>query len=198
MLAASAGVLIVAVPIYLLHWHFIERLVRQPGERESGLRKLFLYAASALAIGYALFSAYELLGGLISLALGQPLAHSEIWPSGWLRFAFMAGVGLALEVYYRRVLIGDGDYGREAGLASVPRKLLHVAAGLIGLALILFGASDILETGWRLATQQRNVLSAGVWWRAPLADGAADASGWSCVGRGQLAALAGDYRRQCG
>ena len=173
VLAASAGVLIVAVPIYLLHWHLIRRLVEQPGERTSGLRKLFLYAVSALAIGYALFSVYELLGGLLSLALGQPVADSEIWPGGWLHLMLMVVIGLLLETYYHRTLVGDGDYGHEAGLASVPRKLFQVITGLIGLILILFGASDILETGWRLVSQPRPVLSAGMWWRAPLADGAA-------------------------
>jgi hypothetical protein len=173
VLAASAGVLIVAVPIYLLHWHLIQRRLEQPGERTSGLRKLFLYAVSAVAIGFALYSANSLAGGLLALVLGEPLAESEIWPDGWFHLALMVVIGWMLEKYYHRILVSDGDYGRETELAGVARKLFQVVAGLVGLALILSAGSDILETVWRLATQQRNVLSAGIWWRGPLADGAA-------------------------
>lgn len=173
VLAASTGVLVVAVPMYLLHMHFIQRRLADPAERSSGLRKLFLYAASAVALGYALFSVYGLLNGLLLLAFGQPLLESELWPDGWFHLTVMASVGLLLESYFHRVLVADGDYGHEDGSTAIPRRLFQVVAGLVGLALILFGASDVLQVVWRLVLEPQAVLSTGVWWREPLAGGAA-------------------------
>ena len=47
-LAASAGLLLVATPIFLVHWGLAQARRGEIEERASLLRKLFLYAASAL------------------------------------------------------------------------------------------------------------------------------------------------------
>ena len=70
--ARSGGLLIVSTPIFLLHWRAIQRMQEQASERQSALRKFFLYTASGIALGYALFRAYDLVFGIIRLALGAP------------------------------------------------------------------------------------------------------------------------------
>ena len=52
-IASSASVLLVATPIFLLHWGFVQRRQNESGEPQSALRKFFLYAASGVALGYA-------------------------------------------------------------------------------------------------------------------------------------------------
>ena len=164
VLAASGGVLLVAAPIFLLHWRFIQQRQDDPDERHSGLRKLFLYLASAVAIGYVLFRAYDLLYGVAVLAFGQPLVSSKIWPDGWLYNLLMLAAAWSLEAYLHHVVVADGDYGRERDNTGVWRRLFHVTAGLVGLGLILFGAAGILETTWRTATGGIDNLVTG-WWR---------------------------------
>lgn len=177
VMAASGGVLIVAVPIFLLHWRIIHKRQREDAEeRHSGLRKLFLYLTSAVIIGFALFSAYALIDGIAALAFGQPVTASDIWPSGWLHNLLMLAAALALKTYFQRIILADGDYGHEIGSAGVWRRLYHVVAGLAGLGLMLFGAADILETAWRTATGGIGVQPTGFeswWWFESLANGIA-------------------------
>ena len=56
---------------------------------------------------------------------------------------------MLLQIYLHRVLVSDGDYGREEGLAGSWRRIYQVLAGLVGLGLIIWGAGQILETFWR-------------------------------------------------
>lgn len=175
VLASSGGVLIVAVPIFLLHWRIIQKRQQDIDERHSSLRKLFLYLTSAVIIGFALFRAYSLINGIAALAFGQPVSTSDIWPSGWLRDAITLAVAIALEVYFRHILLADGDYGHEIGSAGVWRRLFRVVVGLTGLGLMLFGAAGILETAWRTATRGIGVQLTGseTWWYDTLANGIA-------------------------
>src|SRR4029079_16400306 len=59
-LAESGAVLLVATPIFLLHWAVIQRR-REPEELHSGMRKFFLYVAAGVAVGYAVVNAYTLI-----------------------------------------------------------------------------------------------------------------------------------------
>src|SRR4051794_6368216 len=70
-IAGSGGVLLVATPIFLVHWAVIQRR-REPEELHSGMRKFFLYVASAVAVGYVVVNAYTLLQGIAQLAVGMP------------------------------------------------------------------------------------------------------------------------------
>ena len=58
-IAGSAGVLVVATPIFLIHWGYVQRRLDSPDEREAGLRKFTIYVASAICAGYALYGGYE-------------------------------------------------------------------------------------------------------------------------------------------
>lgn len=47
-IARNAGTLLVATPLFLAHWYFVRRLLGQPSERFSALRKLALYVWPSL------------------------------------------------------------------------------------------------------------------------------------------------------
>lgn len=172
-IAASAGLLVVAVPLYVIHWGIIQRWQTDPVERQAALRKFFLYTASLVAIGFALFRAYDLLEGLALLAFGEPVATSNIWPSGWFSALAIVAAGTALQLYFHRVLVRDGDYGTEVGWCATWRRLYQTIAGITGLILILWGGAAILETGLRSLIRYDKLTTMGDWWREWLANGLA-------------------------
>lgn len=175
VIARSGGVLLVATPIFLLHWGYMQRRLDEPGERGAALRKFFLYVASAVAVGYVLVRSYDLLSGLARLAFGEPLSTSDLWPNAWLHWLLMIVAAGALQLYLHSVLISDGDYGREVGLAGSWRRLYQTVAGLLGLGLLIQGSADIISAAWRalsdLAAGQP--ITVGGLWRYQLGDGIA-------------------------
>lgn len=143
-IAGAGGTLLVATPIFLLHWGRVSQ--RRDGVEEySAIRKLFLYLAGAIALGYALFNAYELLYGLALLALGEPVRVSRIWPSGWLHALGMVAIGLGVQAYFLGILRADGDVGREVGWAGTWRRWYQTIAGLVGLGLLIAGGGGLIE-----------------------------------------------------
>ena len=172
-IASNGGLLLVAAPLFLLHWGYMQRRRHELEERSAALRKFFLYVASAVALGYALTNAHALLLGLAKLAFGQSLAQSEIWPAAWLHHSLMIGAAAALQIYLHTVLVGDGDYGSEVRLAGTWRRLYQTAAGLVGLAVVIFGGATILETGLRALVGLTSEAIGVGWWRTPLSNGIA-------------------------
>jgi hypothetical protein len=173
VVARNGGLLLVAVPIFLLHWRYMQRRQNEPGEARAALRKFFLYGASAAAVGYALTRGYELVQGMAVLAFGGALADSSIWPDGWLHLAAMILLGGLLQLYFHHVLQQDGDYGQETGFAGVLRRLYQTVAGLVGLSLLIVGGAQIVETGWRALTGLLVTAAGFDWWRHLLSDGVA-------------------------
>lgn len=175
VLARSGGALLVAAPIFLLHWGYMQRKQAEPDERGAAIRKFFLYVASAVTVGYVLVSSFTLLRGVARLALGDALATNPLWPSDWLHQILILLVAAALQFYFQKVLTSDGDYGREQGAAGGWRRLYQAIAGLVGLGLLLQGGADLLQSGWRALADlwsQTDVIGVD-WWRDQVADGIA-------------------------
>lgn len=149
-IAGAGGTLLVATPIFLIHWGIVGR--RRDGVEEySAIRKLFLYVAGLIAVGYALFNGYELLRGLALLALGESVITSNIWPTGWLHALGMIVIGSSLQAYFLHVLRADGDMGTEVGWAGTWRRWYQTIAGLVGLGLLIAGGGGLLELLLRYA-----------------------------------------------
>jgi hypothetical protein len=168
-IASTGGVLLVATPIFLLHWGAILRR-REPEELRSGMRKFFLYAAAAVAVGYAVFNAYDLLQGIAQLALGMPLEQSLIWPTGWLHALLMFVIATALQIYFLRTAASDGDLGQEEGIAGTWRRLYQTAAGLFGLGLVIIASVGMVDTLLRLLLGAAGMNLSVSWWRPLLGD----------------------------
>jgi hypothetical protein len=168
-IAGNGGVLLVATPIFLLHWGAILRR-RDAGELHSGMRKFFLYVASAVTVGYAAYHSYVLLRGIAQLAVGIPLAQSEIWPAGWLHSLLMVVMTLALQRYFLHIAATDGDLGQEVGIAGSWRRLYQTAAGLLGLTLTLIGGTGVVETLLRILFDYTGGTLTISTWRFALGD----------------------------
>ncbi len=171
-IALNAGILVVATPIFLLHWGYVQRRLNSPMEKQAGLRKFALYLASAVCAGYALYSLDWLLRDVSFVAFGGALSEVRVWPSDWLHLVLMAVAAGALQIYLHSVLVSDGDYGVEVGIAGAWRRLYQTIIGLIGLVMVLAGGALILEVlfdalieflGSSIGDQlRRNQLSDGI------------------------------------
>ena len=172
-IASNAGVLVVATPIFLIHWGYVQRRLDSPVEREAGLRKFTLYVASAITAGYALYSVYELLRDVTFLAIGGDLSDIDIWPSDWLHLTLMAIAAAALQVYFHHVLVGDGDYGSEVGIAGTWRRLYQTVIGLAGLVMVIVGGALVLEVAFDALIELIEPSIGDQFWRDQLSDGVA-------------------------
>jgi hypothetical protein len=166
--ASSIGVLIVATPIFLIHWWLGQRFRDNPAERQSVLRKLFLYGSTAAGLIVLLSNAYRLIREIGWLALGAPVAATELLPAGWLHWSFMAAVGVGLVYYWHSVMVSDGDFGKEASAARFVRQLFLAIAGLIGLGIAVWGARTLLQIGLQVTVDQVIGALDLNWWRLPL------------------------------
>jgi len=162
--ASSAGLLLVAAPIFLVHWGLAQGHHTEIEERASLLRKLFLYAASALSLASFLVYAYLLIEGIAQLAFGFPPARSALLPSQWLAWSLLALANGALVAYWYHVLQAEGDYAAEATPGRIIRQLFMLVAGLVGLVLLLWGVASALQILLRLLVDRTTATAGLDWW----------------------------------
>lgn len=154
-IARGAGTLLVATPLFVVHWYFVGRLLDSGQERASAVRKLAYYAIGAYALVLAAVHLYGLLFQAVGLILGSEESFGLTSSDGQSRYALMMAVisgGLAWGLL--RHLAADGDAGREPGRAGTVRRLFQTALGLAGLAMILGGGALVLQAPLRYLLEQ--------------------------------------------
>lgn len=185
--ARDGGLLLVATPIFLIHWAYIQSIARRQTpesaeERSSTLRKLFLYGAAGFTLAVAATRTTTLLAESGVALLGGSFSAGLIWPGGWLSSILSGLIYLAFLAYFGRQLALDGDLGRELHWAGTLRRLFQTVVGLAGLAMLLNGSSTVLELGLRLglerAVETSILQTTSLWWIRGLSDGFA----WMLVG----------------
>lgn len=169
--ARSTGLLLVATPIFLIHWWLGQRRKEDSTERSSVWRKLFLYGSTAVGLVVMLTNAYRLIKELAWLAVGAPTGLAEVIPAGWLHWGLMLALGIGLVYYWYTVLVADDDLGREAMAARFVRQLFLAAGGLIGLSIAMWGARTLLQLGLQALVDQAVGALDLNWWRLPLGGG---------------------------
>jgi len=154
-----AAAALVGLPVWLLHWLWIERSVRaDPAERASTLRRLYLYAvlvgATLELVGAArdaLFSAFAALAG--------PEAQSWSAIVRPLPFALIAlGVWWA---HWRIAATARAQSGETGGSATLRRWYVYGAA-FVGLVLLLTGTQGVLESLWHIVAQAGGPIGPGL------------------------------------
>ena len=169
--ARSTGLLLVATPVFLIHWWLGQRRQEEAAERSSVLRKLFLYASTAAGLIVMLSNAYRLVRELTWLAVGAPMGAAELTPAGWLHWGAMTLLGAGLVYYWYTVLVSDGDLGIEATAARFVRQLFLAIAGLVGLGIAMWGARTLIQLGLQVVVDQAIGALDMNWWRLPLGGG---------------------------
>ena len=178
--ALNAGLLLVATPLFLSHWWIAQRHQREPEERASFLRKLFLYAASATSLLILIVNAYLLIDALARITMGAWGADRGIEAADWVNWGVLIAAHSALVAYWYTILVSDEDYGHESTGGRIVRQIFLAFFALAGLFITMWGAADLLRTGLQLLVRQLGTPWTGDWWRASLSSGLAQliVGGW--------------------
>ena len=136
----------VGVPLWLIFWRMAQSLFTGPGEeeRESALRKLYLYVTVFVAVLSAVTNATFILAGIFRRLLSLP-------PQGDIREPLPIILGMAvLWAYHAYVLRADETLAREAPRQAGIRRLYLYIVGGVGLAAFLTGLGGDLSVLIRL------------------------------------------------
>ena len=89
-LATGLALTIVGLPLWGLHWRFVQGAVSaRPSESRSILRSLYLYVATAVALGFLAYGGYKviewtlLVGDFPALAWAAVLVWGPVWAYHW-------------------------------------------------------------------------------------------------------------------
>jgi hypothetical protein len=127
--------LLIGAPLWLLFWRWAQRLFEGPGagERESALRKLYLYGAIFCGALGVVVNATNILAGAFRLALGLALQDDVRAPLPVIVVAAL------LWAYHALVLRDDVARGEEAPRQAGVRRLYFYLVAAIGLSALLLG-----------------------------------------------------------
>jgi len=155
-IARNVGALLVATPLFLVHWFFVRRGLALDVERHSALRKLALYLLTLVALTMAGQHLYEWLNQATALVLGESRSGLGVasLAGHWLYRAVMLLVSAGLGWFLLAQLRADGDAGHERARAGTMRRLFQTIAGLSGFGIALFGGANLLQVPLRLALEQ--------------------------------------------
>ena len=160
-LAIYTAMTLVALPVWGVHFWFARRFaMRDPGERASALRRLYVYwACLAAPIGFMIAlaaTAADVLRPLIDTcpppgpkdagfqpycgATADWLAASQ---AGWIALVF-----LAIWAFHFVIAAHDRAEVGESGASATLRRWSIYVVLLVALLWMLTGASSLLEVGW--------------------------------------------------
>ncbi len=129
--------LIVGVALWLIFWRWAQRLFDGPSEeeRESALRKLYLYGAVFIGALSAVANSTAILAGVFRRVLGLP-------PEGDVRIPLPVIIGMGvLWAYHAFVIQDDAQKAGEAPRQAGVRRLYLYLVAAVGLSALLIGLS---------------------------------------------------------
>jgi len=156
--AQYAAAALVGLPVWLLHWLWIQRTARRDeGERSSTLRRLFLYAVVATSMLVLAGSLQDTLESAFNLLLGgSGGALGVVRP---LPFVLTAGV---VWLGHWRVIEADRRLVGETRGSGTLRRWYLFGLAFVGLMGMLIGLSGLVEAVWRGLTTTGTPIGPGV------------------------------------
>lgn len=139
--------LLVGLPLWLIFWRWAQRLYASAdqAEKESVLRKLYLYLAVLVAVITAIINATLILANILRRLFALP-------SSGDLRDQLPTLIVMALVwIYHAMVLRKDAASAGEAPRQSGVRRLYFYLVAAVGLAALLGGLAGDISVVIRLA-----------------------------------------------
>jgi len=149
-IAFQIAVVVIGLPIFLVHWLWAQRLAgRELDERESALRRLYLYGTLAGFLGPFLAHSFDLFVWLLRLTFGAPqsdFGSLEFSPTETILRALIAMVVLALLWFYHwRVVAADAKAAPEVGNAATLRRLYVLAFSAAGVTMTTMAVIYLLR-----------------------------------------------------
>jgi Domain of unknown function (DUF5671) len=144
-LAGFAAMVVVAFPVLAVHQWFARRFaMRDPAERGSAIRRLYLFlACAATSIGAAVA-----LAATITNASGGLLDGSGYDQLGTAQSAWVTVVLLAVWAFHYRIASRDHEAVGESGAAATLRRWYMYTALFVGLLIMLIGAQGVIQVLW--------------------------------------------------
>ncbi len=138
--ALQVAVIVIGLPIFLVHWLWAQRLAaREAEERGAVVRRLYLYGAMATFLAPLIANAFDLLDGLLRLALGvKPVGYQYLGMSQVelvVHHLVAMAVLAVLCAYHRRAVVADRQEVPEEGGAATVRRLYVYGFSAAGLAM---------------------------------------------------------------
>ena len=147
-LAIFTAMTVVALPVWAVHFFFAQRFAsRDPFERSSALRRLYLYWACLAGSLTALVAV-----STATVQLVQP--YLDNLPTNWLSTAqvgWAAVVVAAIWAFHFFVAWRDRAAVSEDGTSSTLRRWYMYIALLVGLLTMLGGTAALLQIAWTKA-----------------------------------------------
>lgn len=145
-LAIFAAMTIVALPVWGVHFWFAQRFAtRDPYERASAIRHLYLYGASLAFAIATLIALADTLAQLLAPVLdGASLNGETAAEDGWITIVFAA---IWLSHFY--LAMRDRIAVREEGASATLRRWYMYTALFVGLLVMLAFTQQLLELAWR-------------------------------------------------
>ncbi|MHB8588840.1 MAG: DUF5671 domain-containing protein [Candidatus Dormibacteraceae bacterium] len=155
-LAGFTAMTLVALPVWAVHFWFARRYaMRDPYERASAIRRLYFYWAclgGAIGAMVALaITAADLLRPLIDTCTGITITSNCSASQNWLptsQAGWVALVFLVIWAFHFRIAARDRATVGETGASATLRRWYMYAVLLVGLLVMLSGASSLIEIAW--------------------------------------------------
>jgi len=144
-LAVFTAMTVVALPVWGVHFWFARRFaMRDPFERASAIRRLYLYWACLVTSLIAAQTLAFLLGQLL-----QPVFDQQTFSAlGTSQLAWVTLVLVAFFALHFTTASKDrAAVGEEGASATLRRWYMYIAL-LVGLLTMLAGAAFLLQIGW--------------------------------------------------
>ncbi len=189
----SLAIALVAVgsPVFAVHWWLVARGWRGTDEgarndRHSAIRALHLGLVTTVVLAFGMFAALDLLGYLFGTLLGA--TTSVVRPSDHVALLVVA---VPVWWYHQRRRNTDLRHDRLSHEAAWITRLHRYGWVFVGLVLLVFGASQIIETTMSVLIGRSDFGAGSDWWFEPLAS----AISRVIVGAGLLWIQGDDARR---
>jgi hypothetical protein len=152
---------LVGLPVWLLHWRWVQRAARrEPAERRSDLRHLYLYVVLAGAAIVLADAANDVLGhafdALIGIRLAEPVGDAIVRP--------LPFVVVAAAVWLSHLWLAEADrlaVGESAG-SSTLRRWYVFGGAFVALVALLVSVQALCAALWRLLTDDAALLASGI------------------------------------
>lgn len=145
--AFQIAVIIIGLPVFLAHWLWEQRLAeREVGERESGLRRFYLYAMFAGFLAPFVANAFDLIGTLLRATTVLERRIVGLDANDALIYHLTALLVLAaMGFYHWRVRSADSKILAEEEVAPLVRRLFILGFSAAGLTLTILGMINLLR-----------------------------------------------------
>jgi hypothetical protein len=149
-LAFQIAVVVIGLPLFLVHWLWAQSLARRDlDERESALRRLYLYGTLALFLGPIAVNAFDLIATLLGLAFGErrtDFGFFQFSPAEFIVRDLAAIAVLALLWFYHQwVTAGDAKAAPETGNAATVRRLYLLGFSAAGVWAVTLAVINLLR-----------------------------------------------------